>query len=117
MEIGSKPQQPVQQKRVCLHNVFHHAKLHFTTKYTSEGSNGDDKSSVLSLQYHHRGIYQYPNYRQSAHQYGSINMGDFLHGLIPADFQEKAIYNVCGNQSNQCSRDEIARIMHSQVDT
>ena len=77
------------KKRVCLHNIFHHAKLHFTTKYTSEGSNGDDKSSVLSLQYHHRGIYQYPNHRQSAHQYGSINMGDFLHGLIPADFQKR----------------------------
>lgn len=36
-------------KRVCLHNVFRHAKLHFTAKYTSEGSNGDSQLSVLNL--------------------------------------------------------------------
>ena len=30
-------------------DIFRHAKLHFTAKYTSEGSNGDSQLSVLNL--------------------------------------------------------------------
>lgn len=82
-------------------------------EYTSAGSDGESELSILGCLY--PCIDQHPRYRQHSYQYRGIDMLHALGMLMPADFYEQAVNQVSSRQPDECTYQQITRIMNAKI--